>query len=764
MVRPVADTMPLSEALQVVSARFELPAEVLNLLRPASRSLRAGSAALVQGGQPTSDEFLESARKILNQMYETEQSELDIAHFDWERYGRNVRASLEANTQAQAALGSEAAAVKSEQLQAELTVASAGKQVDSLKGGLETHQDQCERSLRSFRAQLALLEQDLTTGRRVQNMTKCTTADIEAVATGDLSLLQQDPPLVLVECATAHRTELRFGGRVARLAQFHSATGRAALDAAAALARGGQLPSALPKHVQREALLQIRQPEGPEPELKCSVSGSPNCPVIADAIASMVGEIHDGVLHMQQQIAETEAACQQFTHHTEKEIESFEGERDEGSIQLSKAVSLLNENDGTSRLKKKERAELLEEMQAKQAEWEKKQLAVDQTKCGLRVVRQELYILAGKKPYIQDCEVGDWVAVGDCSQSCGGGTRQLQRKPFAQQELGANCPPLQVEEPCGEDPCPVDCEMGDWSCWSACSRDCGGGVMARSRPIEREAAYGGETCREPEETVGCNTGACDADCVTGFWGDWSACSKACDSGVRVRRKPEMEPLRGTGQCPDPDSAERMERQSCNTEECPPEVRCNSLVDVLLLLDTSGSVRPEGFAAEQALALGLLDALDVGTTTHAGVLSFAATTEVVSPLTADREALAKHLHGLSWRGTATNLGEALMTSLDVLTSGARSDALSTVVVITDGTPNSHADVAMAAGKVRQQARLMFVPTAASADLPALLSWASAPAEQNVVAPGNTTLVVDVCPNVYCAGNITDLNRTVCEGFA
>merc|ERR1719352_1622028 len=239
MVRPVADTMPLSEALQVVSARFELPAEVLNLLRPASRSLRAGSAALVQGGQPTSDEFLESARKILNQMYETEQSELDIAHFDWERYGRNVRASLEANTQAQAALGSEAAAVKSEQLQAELTVASADKQVDSLKGGLANHQDQCERSLRSFRAQLALLEQDLTTGRRVQNMTQCSAADIEAVATGDLSLLQQDPPLVLVECATSHRTELRFGGRVARLAQFHSATGRAALDAADARAAGG---------------------------------------------------------------------------------------------------------------------------------------------------------------------------------------------------------------------------------------------------------------------------------------------------------------------------------------------------------------------------------------------------------------------------------------------------------------------------------------------------------------------------------------------
>merc|ERR1719352_1800105 len=420
MVRPVADTMPLSEALQVVSARFELPAEVLNLLRPASRSLRAGSAALVQGGQPTSDEFLESARKILNQMYESEQSELDIAHFDWERYGRAVRASLEANSQAQAALGSEAAAAKAEQLQGELTVASADKQVESLNGGLESHKDQCERSLRSFRAQLALLKQDLTTGRRVQNMTQCSAADIEAVATGDMSLLQSDPPLVLVECASSHRTELRFGGRVARLAQFHSATGRAALDAAAALARGGQLPSALPKHVQREALLQIRQPEGPEPELKCSVSGSPNCPVIADAIASMVGEIHDGVLHMQQQIAETEAACKQFTHHSEKEIETFEGTRDEGEIKLSKAVMLLNENEGTSRLKKKERAEVLAEMQAKQEEFEKKKLAVDQTKCGIRVVRQELYILAGKKPYIQDCEVGEFVPVGECSKTCGG--------------------------------------------------------------------------------------------------------------------------------------------------------------------------------------------------------------------------------------------------------------------------------------------------------------------------------------------------------
>ena len=46
---------------------------------------------VVQAGQPTSDEFLESARKILNQMYETEQAELDIAHFDWERSQASMR-------------------------------------------------------------------------------------------------------------------------------------------------------------------------------------------------------------------------------------------------------------------------------------------------------------------------------------------------------------------------------------------------------------------------------------------------------------------------------------------------------------------------------------------------------------------------------------------------------------------------------------------------------------------------------------------------
>ena len=60
------------------------------------------------------------------------------------------------------------------------------------------------------------------------------------------------------------------------------------------------------------------------------------------------------------------------------------GERDAGSVKLSKSVTTLNENEGHSRLKKKERKEIMAELQAKQEEFEKKKLAVDQTKCGTR--------------------------------------------------------------------------------------------------------------------------------------------------------------------------------------------------------------------------------------------------------------------------------------------------------------------------------------------------------------------------------------------
>ena len=46
--------------------------------------------------------------------------------------------------------------------------------------------------------------------------------------------------------------------------------------------------------------------------------------------------------------------------------------------------------------------------------------------------------------------------------------------------------------------------MGDWSGWSSCSKDCGGGVMTRSRVPVTESENGGMTCGEATDPQQCN--------------------------------------------------------------------------------------------------------------------------------------------------------------------------------------------------------------------------------------------------------------------
>lgn len=70
---------------------------------------------------------------------------------------------------------------------------------------------------------------------------------------------------------------------------------------------------------------------------------------------------------------------------------------------------------------------------------------------------------------------------------------------------------------------PVDCMVSEWSDWSACSAECGGGTQTRSRTILTDAWCGGEACPELSESQACNTQACSVTCASGACTSEGAC-------------------------------------------------------------------------------------------------------------------------------------------------------------------------------------------------------------------------------------------------
>lgn len=142
--------------------------------------------------------------------------------------------------------------------------------------------------------------------------------------------------------------------------------------------------------------------------------------------------------------------------------------------------------------------------------------------------------------------------------SCGWtGTRTDTRTVTTQAAGGAPACPTNLTRTstCAAPVCPVDCVMGKWSAYGACDATvCGtSGSQTRTRAIVTPAQGAGAACPASlSQTTSCNAPACAVDCLVGDWSEWSACSSTLcgTAGVQTVTRAVTQAAAGAGQqCP-----------------------------------------------------------------------------------------------------------------------------------------------------------------------------------------------------------------------
>jgi len=185
------------------------------------------------------------------------------------------------------------------------------------------------------------------------------------------------------------------------------------------------------------------------------------------------------------------------------------------------------------------------------------------------------------------------------------------------------------------------------------------------------------------------------------------------------------------------------------------MKCDKELDVVLLIDGSGSLGQNGWDAEKKAAKTFVKAfsgatgkanmaviLYSGPSTWSGVYKCTGKSnkgvdqekdcriKEVTPFTKDMEDVDKKIDSLEWPQGSTLTSLALMKAKAELSLG-RKDSKSVVVVITDGRPLSYRNTALAARSLRKSARLVWVPVTKFAPLKYIKKWATRRWQENVI---------------------------------
>lgn len=161
------------------------------------------------------------------------------------------------------------------------------------------------------------------------------------------------------------------------------------------------------------------------------------------------------------------------------------------------------------------------------------------------------------------------------------------------------------------------------------------------------------------------------------------------------------PTRGEGRCPHEDSAARFGKRQCNVQPCQGDEICIAQQDVILAIDGSGSLDPEGFKILLNFAKELVvkyefryrgqDAIKMGVVQFGnGEIEADGKTvtpaKSIMPLSTDKKQIQAALAGVQYLKGFTNMAQGFAMAEDMFTKGGRSSASQGVLMITDGKPS------------------------------------------------------------------------------
>uniref|UniRef100_A0A0G4FGV4 VWFA domain-containing protein n=1 Tax=Chromera velia CCMP2878 TaxID=1169474 RepID=A0A0G4FGV4_9ALVE len=296
-----------------------------------------------------------------------------------------------------------------------------------------------------------------------------------------------------------------------------------------------------------------------------------------------------------------------------------------------------------------------------------------------------------------DCSVSKWEFT-PCSKTCGPekgkiiATRRILGEPSG--IAAVSCPVLSAALECNRKrkSCPQECRVSQWAEWSVCDSECDAGMRTRTRRVTQMPKRGGEECPQLKESAPCpgrlgeeklkmdaaeksenldlerRLAKCTRDCVLTEWTQWDTCGLTCGGGWQKRMRNVASPATAGGHCPKEGGNEiqnpRLEWRQCNQQQCPAgRPICETPLDLVLLLDSSGSLGREGFSQVAAAARAIVSRLDFRVV-RVSLITFSQSANVMVSLTNDRHAVISNLTdatGSLW--VSDGLGAATAHALD-----------------------------------------------------------------------------------------------------